>query len=81
MNESIVITVIVCALNIVCFAYGARLGQKVAKGEEIKIVEPIKNPIKEYLKGKEAETEQKKIDTIMQNIETYNGTSAGQKDV
>ena len=78
------ITMIVClgALNIVCFFIGAKIGQKVVKGEEIKAPEiTIPTPIRDYQKKKQAEEEQKKIDTILQNIETYNGTSAGQKEV
>ena len=70
------------ALNIVCFFIGAKIGQKVVKGEEIKAPEiTIPTPIRDYQKKKQAEAEQNKIDTILQNIEAYNGTSAGQKDV
>lgn len=78
------IMMIVClgALNIVCFFIGAKIGQKVVKGEEIKAPEiTIPTPIRDYQKKKQAEAEQSKIDTILQNIEAYNGTSAGQKDV
>lgn len=78
------ITMIVClgALNIVCFFIGAKIGQKVVKGEEIKAPEiTIPMPIRDYQKKKQAEAEQNKIDTIMQNIERYDGTSMGQKDV
>ncbi len=70
------------ALNIVCFFIGAKIGQKVVKGEEIKAPEiTIPTPIRDYQKKKQAEAEQEKIDTIMQNIERYDGTSMGQKDV
>lgn len=78
------ITMMVClgALNIVCFFIGAKIGQKVVKGEEIKAPEiTIPTPIRDYQKKKQAEAEQEKIDTIMQNIERYDGTSMGQKDV
>lgn len=68
-------------LNIVCFFIGAKIGQKVVKGEEIKSEIALPTPIQDYRRKKKAEAEQEKIDTIMQNIETYNGTSAGQKDV
>lgn len=70
------------ALNIVCFFVGAKIGQKVVKGEEIKAPEiTIPTPVQDYRKKKQAEAEQNKIDTILNNIEAYNGTSAGQKDV
>ena len=82
MIENILTIIALGALNIVCFFVGAKIGQKVVKGEEIKAPEiTIPTPIRDYQRKKQAEAEQNKIDTIMQNIEAYNGTSAGQKDV
>ena len=82
MIENILTIIALGTLNIVCFFVGAKIGQKVVKGEEIKAPEiTIPTPIQDYRRKKQAEAEQNKIDTIMQNIEAYNGTSAGQKDV
>lgn len=82
MMESILLLLISGTLNIVCFFIGAKVGQKVVKGEEIQAPEiTLTNPVKAYREKKQAEYEQDRIDTIMQNIETYNGTSVGQKDV
>lgn len=70
------------ALNIVCFFIGAKIGQKVVKGEEIKAPEiAIPTPIQDYRKKKQAEAEQNKMDTIMQNVDNYDGTGNGQKEV
>lgn len=69
-------------LCIVCFIIGAKVGQTVSKGEDIKL--PSVNPVKihrEHEARREAQREQERIDTIMQNIERYDGTSIGQKDV
>lgn len=69
-------------LNIVCFYLGAKVGQKVVKGETIEI--PSVNPIelvREHREKKEAEIEQNRIDTILRNIEAFDGTSKGQEDV
>ena len=69
-------------LCIVCFFVGAMVGQTVSKGEDIKL--PNVNPleaIREREAKKETETEQDKINTILQNIESYDGTAYGQKDV
>lgn len=80
--ETLLIIVAVGALCIGCFVVGAKVGQKVSKGEEIEL--PTVNPFEAYRKHeakREAEKEQEKIDTIMQNIECYDGTSKGQKDV
>ncbi len=66
----------------VCFVIGARVGQKVSKGEEIQM--PAVNPleaVREHRAKKEAQSEQDRIDTILRNIEGYNGTPDGQEDV
>jgi hypothetical protein len=68
--------------NILCFMIGAKVGQKVVKGEEVEL--PTLDPLKSYREHqdrKEAQQVQKAVDVIMQNIEAYNGTADGQKDV
>ena len=73
---------VMAASNILCFLIGARVGQKVVKGEEVKL--PSVNPIQAYRaqqNRREAEQEQNKIETILSNMECYDGTSNGQKDV
>lgn len=80
--ENLLLTIAVGALNIVCFYIGAKVGQKVSNGEPIEI--SMVNPMKAYREEqsrKEAEKEQIRRNTIMENIEAYDGTSAGQKDV
>ena len=82
MIDMMLIILAVGALCIGCFVIGAKVGQKVSKGEEIEL--PSLNPLEVYRKHeakREAEREQDKIDTIMQNIECYDGTGRGQKDV
>lgn len=76
------ILIIASVANVLCFLIGAIVGQKVSRGE--KIEPPTINPIrvKEQLQAKkEADFEQRKIDTVMENIERYDGTAYGQKDV
>ncbi|MBR2388186.1 MAG: hypothetical protein IKB02_05400 [Clostridia bacterium] len=78
----ILIILTVGTLNIACFFIGAKVGQTVAKGEKIEA--PSLNPmkaVKEHQAKKQAEAEQERIDTIMRNIESYDGTSRGQEDV
>ena len=70
------------ALCVLCFLIGAKVGQTVSKGEEIKL--PTVNPLKAYREHearKEAEQEQDKVNTILRNIESYDGTANGQRDV
>lgn len=76
----ILLVLVVGALCIGCFYVGARVGQKVVKGEEVKLPDPVKT-WHERKEQEEAKKEQDKIDTILYNIENYNGSAAGQKDV
>lgn len=67
---------------VACFILGAKVGQKVAKGEEIET--PTLNPMKAYREHEaktKAEMEQNRIDAIMRNIENYDGTANHQEDV
>lgn len=69
-------------VNVLCFNIGAKIGRAVVKGEEIKL--PSVNPVEAFKKHeakKAAEAEQDKINTIMANIEAYDGTSYRQKDI
>ncbi len=78
----ILLALVVGTLNIVSFFIGAKVGQKAVKGEPIEVPKP--NPMKairESQDKKEAERKQNALDTILHNIEIYDGTSAGQKDV
>jgi hypothetical protein len=78
----ILLILTVGALNVACFFIGAKVGQTVAKGEKIETpVEAVKNSIREHREHKEAERQQDKLDTIMRNIESYDGTGYGQEDV
>lgn len=70
------------AMCVACFLLGAKVTQAASKGEKIEV--PNLNPIKavrEHQERREAKKEQDKYDTILQNIESYNGTEYGQKDV
>jgi hypothetical protein len=83
--ETILLVLVIGILCIVCFFIGARVGQKVVKGEEIKAPSISKlNPMniyKEHQEKQEMEKEKNKIETILKNIERYDGTDAGQEDV
>ena len=69
-------------LNIACFFIGAKVGNAVSKGKEIQL--PNINPVKaynEHLERHEAQREKNRLETIMRNIERYDGTGTGQEDV
>lgn len=69
-------------LNISCFIIGAKVGQAVSKDEKVLLpdLNPLKG-VKESRARKEVEKEQEKINTILRNIERYDGTSKGQEEV
>lgn len=69
-------------LNVTCFIIGAKVGQKVVKGEKIEL--PKLNPMdiyKEHQEKKEVEKEKDKLETILKNLERYDGTGNNQEDV
>jgi hypothetical protein len=72
----------VSGMNIFCFLVGARTAQRVENNEPIELptLDPMK-AYKEHREQREAEREQDKLDTIIRNIERYDGTGAGQEDV
>jgi hypothetical protein len=74
--------VAISLLNIICFITGAIVGQKTVKGEKIEL--PKLNPMEIYRDNqekKEAAKEMDKLETILRNIERYDGTTRGQEDV
>lgn len=80
--EIIVLLAAMGIVNTLCFMIGAKVGQQVAKGENVEM--PSVNPLKAVRDHKAmvaAEHRQTKNETIMQNIDAYNGTPYGQKEV
>lgn len=79
--EVLLIAVVVAA-NIMCFLVGAKVGQKVSRGEQIKL--PVAEPMEKYRNHqdkKEAQAKQERLAAILHNIDNYDGTDAGQKDI
>lgn len=73
---------VVGAMNILCFLVGAKTGQQVSNNEPVEL--PNLDPLKAYREReerREAQEEQDRLDTIMRNIERYDGTGAGQEDI
>lgn len=82
--ETIILVISIGIMNILCFFIGAKVGQKVVKGEDIKLPNPIKaieetKETWEFKKEQEEENERLKIQ--LENIDNYNGTPSGQKDI
>lgn len=71
------------AFNLFSVLVGAIIGQKTAKGRDIKFnpVKAIKEEIKESKVSREENLRKRKIDTMLQNIDSYDGTGLGQKQI
>lgn len=81
---SLILIGIVGTMNILCFFIGARVGQKVIKNEPVVVKTPmevVKEHIDKRATKREQEKEQDLIDTIQHNIDIYDGTALGQKDI
>ena len=80
--ETLIILAISGLFNILCFIIGAKVGQSINKGETISM--PNFNPLETIRKNqarKEIDKEEDKKNTILRNIERYDGTGRGQEDV
>ena len=78
----VLLLAVMAVSNILCFMIGAKVGQTVANGDRVKL--PTINPMqiaREHEAKKEAQIQQDKLDAILQNIEGYDGTPNGQKDI
>ena len=79
--ESIILVAVTGCLCIWSFLIGVKVG----KGTVTKEVElPTLNPLKAYREmeeKKEADRQRDKFDTIMRNIDNYDGTSYRQEEV
>jgi hypothetical protein len=77
-----IVSIACIASNMLCFLIGARVGQKVVKGEEVEL--PKINPMEVYREQqerREAQREIDRIDMILRNIDNYDGTPNGQEEV
>ena len=64
-----------------CFLMGVKVGQAVSKGEKVELPANPLTAAKERQTKQEAEFEQNRLNTILHNIDRYDGTSDGQKEV
>lgn len=68
----------ILAIGTVC-CVSFMIGVKIGKGEQVTMPEPIK-VIKKQEKA-EAQMAQSQFETLMHNVDVYDGTSYGQMDV
>lgn len=77
--NNILLVLAVSGMSLLSFYLGAKLGSK-----ENGITLPNLNPItklEEHKEKKEEQKERERLDIIRQNIDNYDGTAEGQKDI
>lgn len=82
MMEIMCLIALTTLLNLCSFIAGAKIGQKVVRGQEIETpkFEPLKT-VQEWNKNKEIKKEEERTKIIAENIDSYNGTPYGQQEI
>lgn len=77
-----IIMIVFTLSNIACFIIGAKTGQIAAKGKDIPFAStpPIK-PQADRRAEKKHKAEQDMLRTILENVDAYDGTGFGQKEL
>lgn len=77
-----ILLLIMAVANVLCFITGAKVGQKAVRGEKIALPElnPA-NQIRQARSAAKAKAEDDRMKVLSQNVECYDGTPAGQKEV
>ena len=81
---TILIILVVCIANILCFYIGAKIGQAVVRDEDVTMPNPViamQDHMQEQRNRRKSREDQQQLDVILENIESYDGTGYGQRDV
>lgn len=65
---------------IVCLIIGVDVGMKASRGEEIKLPNPVEKA-QSFKDTQEYRKQQDAVETMLYNIDVYDGTGLGQKDI
>lgn len=80
----ILVILVTCIANILCFYIGAKIGQAIVRDEDIKMPNPVtavQEHLQEQRNRRKSREEQEQLDVILANIESYDGTGYGQREV
>lgn len=78
--NNILLVVAVGVMNLLSFYLGAKLSNGEKVNIELSNLNPVKK-IEEYKEKKDEQKERERLEIIKQNIDNYDGTSEGQKDI
>ena len=75
--------VILMLINLLSFVIGAKIGLNVSKKKDITLnpVKMVSDSIETHKEKKVANLEERKLKTMLENIDNYNGTGFGQKNI
>lgn len=80
--DLMLLAVFISLSNLICLIVGVKVGQKAHRGEDIAI--KIPNPVQKIQSMKEAREhnrDREAVETMLYNIDVYDGTGMGQKDI
>lgn len=80
--ETVILVMLMGGLNLLAFLIGARVGQKVVNKEPVEL--PTINPLalyKEHKENKEMQRQQEENNANLYNIDVYDGSSNGQREI
>lgn len=75
----LILAVLTPILSVFCFIKGYNIGARETNKPEIKIETP-KQKIEKAKENKKAAENRKRLNTLLENIENYDGSSKGQKE-
>ena len=78
--ETLLLIAVVSGMNLLCVLVGARIRQKVDRGEALK-VSTLAEAVKERKQQEQRDREMEILEAQLQNIDIYDGTSNGQKEI
>ena len=76
-------TIILCGFNLLSFVIGAKIGLSIANKKEITLnpAKAIKDHIEEKKEKRETDLKERQYNTMLKNIDNYDGTAFGQEDI
>ena len=82
----VLLLLIMFVINTAWFLLGVKFGKQTAKYEEVKLpvvkpAEPVEEHQVQNEAEQEAEMEKSRLETILLNVDNYDGTDEGQVDV
>lgn len=78
--ELFVIVLLLTVCNMLCLIIGVKVGIKASRGEEVMLPNPVR-AVREHKEQKEASRKDQVMEDMSYNIDIYDGTGLGQKDI